>query len=260
MVQNVQLTSRLPKLTRMDDPMISFTEEDAQRVHHPHNDALVINLTIANFNTWQILVDNGSSADIFCYPAFQQMRIGKEWLMPLDVPLVGFGRTKVMLVRFVMLSVNIGTYPQQITKDVTFLVMDCSSAYNAIIERPTLNAWRAATSTYHLLLKFPIECGIGEAHGDQMVARECYVSMLEMDEQVTTMNIEEPWVNVELTKGLETISLDDEHVDRITRIGTQANPSVRNGLILFLRDNLDIFAWSYEDMLGIYNIPTQLYS
>ena len=112
--------------------------------------------------------------------------------MPLDVPLVGFGRTKVMLVRFVMLSVNIGTYPQQITKDVTFLVVDCSSAYNAIIERPTLNAWRAATSTYHLLLKFPIECGIGEAHGDQMVARECYVSMLEMDEQVTTMNIEEP--------------------------------------------------------------------
>ena len=78
MVQNVQLTSRPPRLIRMDDPMIIFTKKDAWRVHHPHKDALVINLTIAGFNTRQILVDNGSSADIFCYPAFQQMRIGKE--------------------------------------------------------------------------------------------------------------------------------------------------------------------------------------
>ena len=30
MVQNVQLTSRPPKLTQMDDPMISFTKEDAR--------------------------------------------------------------------------------------------------------------------------------------------------------------------------------------------------------------------------------------
>ena len=29
----------------------------------------------------------------------------------------------------VTLSVTIGEYPQQITKDVTFLVVDCSSVY-----------------------------------------------------------------------------------------------------------------------------------
>ena len=56
-----------------------------------------------------------------------------------DVPLVSLSETKVMLVRSIMLPVTIGTYPQQITKDVTFLVVDCLSAYNAIIERPTLN-------------------------------------------------------------------------------------------------------------------------
>ena len=76
-------------------------------------------------------------------------------------------------------------------EDVTLLVVDCSSAYIAIIRQPTLNAWRVATSTYHLLLKFPTEYGIRKARGDQMKARECYVAMLEMDEQVTTMNIEE---------------------------------------------------------------------
>ena len=242
MVQNVQFIGRLPKLTQMDDPVISFIEEDARRVHHPYDDALVINLTIADFNTRRVLVDNRSSANILYYPAFQQMRIGREWLMPSDIALVGFGETKVMPIKSVMLPVSISTYPQQITKDVTFLVVDCSSTYNAIIGRPTLNAWRAATSTYHLLLKFPTDCGIGEVHGDQMVAWECNVAILEMEEQMTTMKIEERRVNVKPMEGLETISLDDEHVDRITCIGTQASPLVRNRLILFLRDNLDIFA------------------
>ena len=111
MVQNVQLISHPPKLSRVDDPMISFTKEDARQVHHPHDDALVINLTITNFNTRQVLVDKRSSADILYYPSFQQMRIGKEWLMPSNVPLVSFNGTKVMLVGSITLPVTIGTYP-----------------------------------------------------------------------------------------------------------------------------------------------------
>ena len=70
MVQNVQLIGCSPKLTWMDDPMISFTEEDAWRVHHPYENSLVINLTIANFNTRRVLVDNGSLADFLYYPTF----------------------------------------------------------------------------------------------------------------------------------------------------------------------------------------------
>ena len=74
-----------------------------------------------------------------------------------------------------------------------------------------------------------------------MEAQERYVAMLEMDEQVTTRNIEEWRVNVEPTEELETISLDERPLDRVTRIGTQASPSIRDGLICFLRNNLDIF-------------------
>ena len=191
MVQNVQLTSHLPKVSRIDDPMISFIEEDARQVHHPHDDALVINLIIANFNTRRVLVDKRSSTDILYYPTFQQMRINRERLTPTNTPLIGFGEMKVMLVELVTLLVIVDTYPQQITRDVTFLVVDCSSTYNVIIRHPTLNAWKAATSTYHLLLKFPTKYGIRQARGDQMEAQERYVAMLEMDEQVTTRNIEE---------------------------------------------------------------------
>ena len=108
----------------------------------------------------------GSSADILYYPAFQQMGIGKERLIPTNAPLVGFGGTKVLPLGAVTLSIVVGDYPQQITKDVIFLVVDCSSAYNVILGRPTLNSWKAVTSTYHLMIKFLIDYGVGELRGN----------------------------------------------------------------------------------------------
>ena len=76
-------------------------------------------------------------------------------------------------------------------QDVTFLVVDCSSAYNGIIGRPTLNSWKAAISTYHLMIKFPTEYEIRELRGDQVASRECYIAMLEMEDHQQTMCIGE---------------------------------------------------------------------
>ena len=103
-------------------------------------------------------------------------------MIPTNAPLVGFGGTKVFPLGVVTLSVTVGDYSQQITRDVMFLVVDCSSAYNGILGRPTLNSWKAATSTYHLMVKFPTEYGIGELRGDQVAARKCYIAMLEMED------------------------------------------------------------------------------
>ena len=52
------------------------------------------------------------------------MRIDRERLVPTNTPLVGFGGTKVYPLGAVTLLVTIGDYPQQITRDVTFLVVD----------------------------------------------------------------------------------------------------------------------------------------
>ena len=133
MVQIVQISSRSPKVTRVDNTAISFIEKDAQQLHHPHNNALVINLLIVDFNIRRVLVDNGSSTDILYYPAFQQMRIDKECLLHSDTPLVGFGGIKVFPIKTITLLVTIGTYYQQLTKEVSFLVVDCFSTYNTII-------------------------------------------------------------------------------------------------------------------------------
>ena len=87
-----------------------------------------------------VLVDNGNLADILYYPAFQQIGIDRAQLIPTNAPLVGFGGTRVFLLGVVTLSVMVGDYPQQITGDVTFLVVNCSSVYKGIIGRPTLNS------------------------------------------------------------------------------------------------------------------------
>ena len=156
----------MPKVARIDNPIIEFSEDDARHLHHLHDDALVVSIRVGDYNTHRVLVDNGSSTDILYYPTFQQMRIDRKRLIPTNAPLVGFGGTMVFSLGPVILSVTIGDYPQQITKDVTFLMVDCSSAYNAILGRPTLNSWKAVTSTYHLMIKFPTDYGVGELYGN----------------------------------------------------------------------------------------------
>ena len=166
MVQNVQLTGSVPKITWREGLIIGFSEEDMRCLHHPHDDALVVSIRVEDYNMHRVLVDNGSSADIVYYSTFQQMRIDKERLIPTNTPLVGFGGTRMFPLGTVTLSIMVGNYPQQITKNVTFLVVDCSSAYNAILRLPTLNSWKAITSTYHLIIKFPTDYRVGELHGN----------------------------------------------------------------------------------------------
>ena len=165
-VQNVQLFGRSPRMRSMDEPSISFIDKDAKRIHHPHDDTIVITLLIANCTTRRVLVDNGSSADILYYLAFQQMRLERDQLRPVCSPLIKFGGMKVQPVGTITLPVVVGSYPQQITREVNFLVVDWSSTYNAIIGRPTLNCWKAITFTYHLSVKLPTKYRIGQAQGD----------------------------------------------------------------------------------------------
>ena len=102
----------MPKIARREGPIIEFSEEDARRLHHPHHDVLVISIWVGDYNMHRVLVNNGSSVDILYYPAFQQMRIDKEWLISMNTPLVGFGGSRVFPLGAVTLPVMVGDYPQ----------------------------------------------------------------------------------------------------------------------------------------------------
>ena len=69
---------------------------------------------------------------------------------------------------------------------------------------------------------------MGQVQGDQLAARECYLTMLAMDEQVQAMNIEEKRVVAELTEALEDISLNENNPERCTRVGANLEEKIKN--------------------------------
>ena len=155
---------------------MSFNEADAKGVKQPYNDPLVIMLNIEGFNTKRILVDNGSSADIIYLLAFQQLKLDPKRMAHLNPP------SSVSVE-----TIIVGTHSRQLTRQLDFLVVDCSSSYNVIIGKPTLNKWKATAFTYYLKVKFPIDNGVGEVKGDQILARECYQAVLAVKENHTRM-------------------------------------------------------------------------
>ena len=96
--------------------------------------------------------------------------------------------------------------------------------------------------------KVPTDNGVGEVKGDQVLARECYQAVPVAKENHTWV-IEEKEVNE--MEALETVVLTKDETTKTTRIGTMLNLRMRTRLIQFLKENLDVFAWSHEDMSGI---------
>ena len=98
------------------------------------------------------------------------------------------------------------------------------------------------------MIKFPTDYRVGELHGNQVATHECYVAMMEMDDHLQAMSIEEHRMATKPIEKLETVLLNDSKLDRTTKIGTLTNPTVRQALTTFLRNNQDVFTWSHEDM------------
>ena len=121
-----------------------------------------------------------------------------------------------------------GTYPAQLTRQLDFLVVDCPSSYNVIIERPTLNKWKVAMSTYCLKVKFPTDNWVGEVKGDQLLTRECYQVVVAAKENHTWVIEEKDKDKVE---ALEVVELVDGQATKTTRIGTTLSPGMRAKLV-----------------------------
>ena len=125
---------RLMKTAKTKLVVMSFTEKDARGVVMPHDDALVVTVTVANHAIHRILVDNESSADILYRLAFQKMGIDRDRIKSFDFPLIGFGGEQVQPVGITPLPMTIRTVPRLSTIMVDFLVVDCPSTYNTIID------------------------------------------------------------------------------------------------------------------------------
>uniref|UniRef100_A0A2N9GAF3 Reverse transcriptase n=1 Tax=Fagus sylvatica TaxID=28930 RepID=A0A2N9GAF3_FAGSY len=194
---NILVTQRPRKSVKMDDQVISFSEDNARNIHQPHDDALVVTLTIAGFITRRVLIDNGSSADIIYLPAYQQMKIDKKRLRPIDIPLVGFMGDKIKPSGVVTLVIEARTFLRQAT------------------------------------------------------ARECYFASLRTETTHQTMKIDEGQRLVEPSEEMEEVLLDDQNPSHTTNIETKMDGRLKESMIKFLKNNSDVFAWTYKDMPGI---------
>ena len=73
----------------------------------------------------------------------------------------------------------------------------------------------------------PYDYGVGELHRNQVAMRECYITMLEMDEHQQIMCIGEQWAVAEPVEELEEVILDNSRPKRTTRVGMLASWPIR---------------------------------
>ena len=148
--------------------------------------------------------------------------------------MVSFIGDKIVPRGIVTLTIIARTYPAQVTKEIDFLIVNCLSTYNIILERPALNRLRARMLTYYLKLKFPTPHRVGEIRGDQVLARNCYQAALASGENHTlVINELEPISEPSKTPQEVKIILGDS--TKVLKIGIAI--LTLEEMIFFLRAN-----------------------
>ena len=69
---------------------ITFTKADLERVQDPHNDHLVIQLRVHNYNVKRILVDSINSIEVIYNNLVKQLKLFETDLKLTRAPLVKF--------------------------------------------------------------------------------------------------------------------------------------------------------------------------
>ncbi|KAL0413088.1 UNVERIFIED_CONTAM: hypothetical protein Sradi_1510500 [Sesamum radiatum] len=171
----------------------------------------------------------------------------------------GFGGSEVASMGTITLPVSMGEEPKRKTLMIKFLVVDTPFAYNIILGRPDLNAFKAVVSTYHQKMKFPTKNGIGEVICDQKEARRCYSLSMKKGEPSEKVkrkerdDTKEPEPKkfkperIEPVEEFKTVRLIAHVPEKVTRIGSKMSKAVETMMVEFLKENVDMFAWSPSD-------------
>ncbi|KAL0292283.1 UNVERIFIED_CONTAM: hypothetical protein Sradi_6995800 [Sesamum radiatum] len=157
-----------------DTPLIQFGRAERSRSRTSHNDALVITAVLTDYEVGYIIIDLGSSANILFGEAYDEMQLGDVSLEKVNTSLHGFAGEVVHPRGMISLPLTMGAGTTQKTRMLKFLVVDMPSAYNVILGRPTLTAFQAVISIYHMKIKFPTPGGV-EVQGNPLQSRKCYV-------------------------------------------------------------------------------------
>ncbi|XP_074335990.1 uncharacterized protein LOC141673158 [Apium graveolens] len=219
---------------------------------------------LAGQDVKKVFIDNESSVDIIFKHALKRMILNTpfEEMKYEDVqgPVYGFGSHDVPVLGVIDIPTTFGMSPQEVTALVKYYIIDMASPYNAIIGQPTLFFLGAIISSSHMKVKFPTPYGepkggvssrapkIPKAETSQVLLIESSFSYTETSLSKAELHHTpkpepgEPVENIELTEG---------DPSRCIFISSRLPDSLKQKLILLLREFHDIFAWKPEDMPDI---------
>ena len=129
---------------------------------------------INGFIVKRILIDQESGAEVMYPNLFRGLGLKNEDISKYDMPLVGFDGRMVIPEGQISLLVNMEGKEVM----VTFIVVISFSLYMAILGRPWIHTMREVLSTLHVEVKFYTKHGIAIVRGNQQVARQCLVSVV----------------------------------------------------------------------------------
>ncbi|XP_073121062.1 uncharacterized protein [Henckelia pumila] len=162
-------------------PIITFGPQDLEGVNLPHNDVLLIQARIANYDVRRVFVDSRSSVNVLFQEAFEQMDLQGYELSPVKTALYGFAGHTVQPQGEMLLPITLGSGDEKRTIMTRFTLVEAPSSYNVILGRPAMNSFKAVASAYHQKIKFPVGDKVGEVRGDQPSSRKCYAETVKID-------------------------------------------------------------------------------
>ncbi|XP_062089302.1 uncharacterized protein LOC133795864 [Humulus lupulus] len=163
---------------------ITFTDDDLQGVHLPHDDPLVISLQIDHCQLGRVLVDGGSGVDILSWEAFQKIGLEENQIRTSTTPISGFNSQRVYLKGVVRLTM----VAEERTLPVDFLIIDSITSYNAIMGRNWTHMMQGVVLTLHQVMRCQSPNGrytIG-IKGGQKQAKKCFFTLKEINNSGTS--------------------------------------------------------------------------
>ena len=79
--------------------ILSFSSNEASELIHPHHDALVIKLTVANCLTKRILIDNGNSTNVIFLDVLKEIQAPETNIVKKTTTLIGFSGEQKTTIR-----------------------------------------------------------------------------------------------------------------------------------------------------------------
>ncbi|XP_065008039.1 uncharacterized protein LOC135638687 [Musa acuminata AAA Group] len=141
------------------------------------------------------MVDTGSSANVLYFDAFKRLGLTGGDLTPMASALIGFTGDSISPLGTTVLPITIGEEPRAKTIMTTFMVVNLPSAYNVILDRPTLNKIKVVVSTYHRAIKFLTSTGIRGTRSDPGESRRCYLAAVTLRGKLRPTQVPDPRKN-----------------------------------------------------------------